>query len=58
MLGLSGIGVPLGFILCLISAVLCVAYGAMNWNKGYIKDEEIELENVWGTEEKKIEEIL
>lgn len=58
MLGLSGWAVPLGFILTILSAVLCVVYGFMNWNKGYITDEEFEQEKEWVKEEDKFKETL
>ncbi|GAB1535617.1 hypothetical protein ADMFC3_12480 [Geovibrio sp. ADMFC3] len=58
MLGLSGWAVPLGFILMLASAVLCIVYGIMNWNKGYMTDEEFLQEQEWAEEERKVEETL
>ncbi|WP_265822332.1 symporter small accessory protein [Geovibrio ferrireducens] len=59
MLGLSGWAVPLGFILMLLSAVLCIIYGIINWNKGYIMtDEEFIQEQAWAEEERKVEETL
>ncbi|MCP3927068.1 MAG: hypothetical protein GY714_31300 [Desulfobacterales bacterium] len=58
MLGLSGVAVPLGFILCILSTLLCVVYGIMNWNKGYIKEEELKLEEVWKDEEKEMKKLF
>ncbi len=58
MLGLQGWAVPLGFLLTLLSAVLCVIYGIMNWNKGYLTDEEFEQEKEWVKEEDKVKENL
>lgn len=58
MLGLEGIAVPLGFILTVLSAVLCVVYGLLNWNKGYITKEELVQEEEWKQEEEKVEETL
>lgn len=47
MLGLEGIAVPLGFILTILSALLCIIYGLLNWNKGYVTEEELRQEEVW-----------
>ncbi|EAT16585.1 symporter small accessory protein [Desulfuromonas acetoxidans] len=58
MLGLEGTLVPLGMILTLLSTVLCIIYGLLNWNKGYITDEELSQEQQWNEEEKHVEEQL
>jgi len=58
MLGLEGILVPLGMILTLLSTVLCIIYGLLNWNKGYMTDEEFCQEQQWNEEEKHVEEQL
>lgn len=58
MLGLEGIAVPLGFILTILSAILCIIYGLLNWNKGYVTEEELAQEKVWKEEEEKVEETL
>ncbi len=58
MLGLSGVAVPMGFILCILSTLLCVVYGIMNWNKGYIQEEELKLEEVWKDEEKEMKKLF
>ena len=59
MLGLFGIedaSVSLVYLLCIASAILCVVYGALTWNKG---DEPVEEQDVkWAAEEKKVEEEL
>ena len=59
MLGLGDFWVASAFWLCILGSLLCIVYGAMNWNKG---DEpsrtEIEEEKEWDKEEKKIEENL
>ena len=34
MLGLADATIWLAYILCIISAVACVVYGILNWNKG------------------------
>jgi hypothetical protein len=58
MLGLDGVMVPLGIILTVASTVLCIIYGLKNWNKGYITEEEIQLEDKWTEEETKVKETL
>lgn len=58
MLGLEGILVPLGMILTLLSTVLCIIYGLLNWNKGYMTDEEFCQEQQWNEEEEHVEEQL
>lgn len=34
MLGITDPWVAAAFVLCLVSSLLCVIYGAMNWNRG------------------------
>ncbi len=58
MLGLDGIAVPLGFILTVLSTLLCVVYGLKNWNKGYVTEEEMQQEQVWKEEDAKVKETL
>jgi Na+-transporting methylmalonyl-CoA/oxaloacetate decarboxylase gamma subunit len=58
MLGLDGIAVPLGFILTVLSTLLCVIYGLINWNKGYITEEEMQKEQVWKEEDAKVKDSL
>ena len=56
VLGIKDTSVWLAYLLCIASAVLCVTYGALNWNKG---DEPVEEEDIkWAAEEKKVEEEL
>jgi hypothetical protein len=44
------------YILCILSAVFCVIYGVINWNKG---DEPIHPEDKkWVEDEKEVEEKL
>lgn len=58
MLGLDGFAVPLGFILTILSTILCIIYGIINWNKGYVTQEEMEQEEVWKQEDSKVKENL
>ncbi len=57
VLGIEDPGVWLAYLLSLISAVACVVYGIVNWNKG---DEPMKTEDVaWAKEEKtEIEDTL
>lgn len=56
MLGLKDFWVSLGFILMVISAILCLVYGVINWNKGgEVKGFEKKEEAQWAREEAKLE---
>ncbi len=59
MLGITDVGIWTAYILCILSAILCVVYGIVNWNKGN-EDEsgEIEEELKWEEIEHKIKETL
>jgi len=50
-------GVALAFLLTILSAILCIVYGLINWNKGDEESNEILLKK-WAEEEKEIEELL
>ena len=54
MLGLTDVGILLAYLLCILSAVLCVVYGIINWNKGLDSEEKVDTD--WEKEEVKIEE--
>lgn len=54
MLGLQGPSVAIAYVLCILSSLLCVVYGILNWNKG---DESPDAEDKhWVEEEDKLEE--
>ena len=54
-LGIEGGWVALAYALCLASALLCIVYGAINWNRG-AEDEAPRPEDVsWVAEEKEVE---
>jgi len=57
MLGIDDGWVVSVYLLCILSAALCVVYGAINWNRG---DEPQKAEDVaWAKEEKEeVEEAL
>ncbi len=44
MFGLEGIAVPAGFVLTILSTVLCAVYGVVNWNRGDGAEVEAEVE--------------
>lgn len=57
VLGIENPAVWLAYLLSVASAVLCVGYGIVNWNKGEepVKKEDVE----WAKEEKtEVEESL
>lgn len=59
MLGLGDFWVSSVFILIILSTLLCVVYGAMNWNKGAKNDEIIEEEQKkWEEDEEELEKSL
>ncbi len=46
------------YILCIASALACVIYGIINWNKGGETEEELALDKEWAEKENKIKEEL
>jgi hypothetical protein len=59
MLGLGDPGVALAYVLCLFSAVLCVGYGIVYWNRGANQEPPPTPEDLkWAREEAEIEETL
>ncbi|MCK4629617.1 MAG: hypothetical protein KAT56_11485 [Sedimentisphaerales bacterium] len=56
MLGIEDKYVSLAYLLCILSAALCVIYGLINWNRGEVEVSKEDLE--WAKEEKKVEEEL
>ncbi len=56
MFGIEAPSIWLAYLLCVLSTVLCVVYGIINWNRGRgeIKPED----KTWLEEEKEIEESL
>ena len=56
MLGIEDKFVWLAYLLCILSTLLCVVYGALNWNRG---DEQVKGEDVqWAAEENRVEKEL
>jgi len=59
MLGLGDFWIALAFVLTLLSSLLCVVYGAINWNRGdEPSKQEIAKEAQWEKEEREIDETL
>jgi hypothetical protein len=56
MLGIEDKFVWSAYLLCVLSTVLCVVYGAVNWNRGEepVKGEDVQ----WAAGEQKVEEEL
>lgn len=56
MLGIPDPGVWTAYLLCILSAVFCIVYGIISWNKGeepiYAEDKK------WVEDEKAVEEEL
>ncbi|MBN1324447.1 MAG: hypothetical protein JW986_10710 [Methanotrichaceae archaeon] len=59
MLGINDPWIWGVYLLCLLSTLLCVAYGLINWNQGTISEtEEITEEKEWEQLEEEVEEEL
>lgn len=56
MLGIEDKYVALAYLLCILSMLLCVVYGIVNWNR---HDEGVQDDDIrWAEEEKKVESEL
>lgn len=59
MFGIPDIWISSAYILCILSAVLCVVYGIYNWNKGGDNEQQqVMEEQLWEKAEKEIEAKL
>ena len=59
MLGLQDNSIFAAYMLSIASALGCIVYGILNWNKdGNDEADEIREEQDWESEEKKINETL
>ena len=58
-LGLSDFGIISAYVLCILSTLLCVVYGIVNWNKGG-EDESVQIteESEWESKQNIIDEEL
>lgn len=56
MLGIEDTYVWLVYLLCILSSLLCIGYGVINWNRG---DESVEPADIqWAAEEDKSKDDL
>ena len=56
MLGIPDFWIWGAYLLCILSAAACVAYGLFNWNRGgENEDEQIAEESQWEEAEAKVE---
>ena len=54
MLGINNFGIWSAYLFCILSTILCVVYGIVNWNKGNeVEVKEITEELKWEKEEGK-----
>jgi len=58
MFGITDFWIYIVFILCIASALLCVVYGIVNWNKGNNDEQELKKDEEWENAEQKIEESV
>lgn len=56
VLGIDDPWVWSAYILTILSMLLCVVYGVLNWNKGDEEETEIKEEMEWHKKEKEMEE--
>ena len=58
LLGMGDFSIFLVYILCIASALACVLYGIINWNKGAEPVEELAKDQEWEEKDDKIKEDL
>lgn len=58
MFGLDNFWISLVYILSILSAIGCVIYGILYWNKGDNDSVIMQEEKQWAEKEKKVEENL
>lgn len=59
MFGIDDPAIYLGYLLTILSLILCIIYGALNWNNGgELESSNLELDEKWEAEEEKIESRL
>jgi len=59
MFGIDDPAIYLGYLLTFLSLILCIIYGALNWNKGgELESSALEMDEKWEAEEEKIESQL
>jgi len=55
MLGIDGFGVWLAYLLCILSTLLCIVYGILNWNKPKDAEDIKEIDEEISWEKKEVE---
>ncbi len=58
MLGMGDFSIFLAYVLCIASALACVVYGIVKWNKGAETESELKKDVNWEEEDKEITENL
>lgn len=58
MFGIGDFSVSLAYILCILSTILCLVYGIINWNKGEPDEKDLSETKKWEAEEANVEENL
>ena len=58
MFGIEDFSVSLVYLLCILSALLCLVYGIVNWNKGEPDVQDVSKTANWEEEETNVEEKL
>ena len=59
MIGIPDFWVYGAYLLCILSAAACAAYGLINWNKGAENElQQLDEEDMWEKGEREIEEKL
>ncbi len=59
MLGITDPWILIAYLLCILSALACIVYGYLHWNKGgAIESAQISEEETWEEGEAKINETL
>ncbi|MFA0816620.1 MAG: symporter small accessory protein [Anaerofustis sp.] len=58
-LGLNDFGIIAAYVLSILSTLLCIVYGIVNWNKGGEEDPvQMQEESQWEASQNKIDEDL
>jgi hypothetical protein len=58
VLGFNNFAIALVYILCILSALLCLVYGIINWNKGEPDIQDISKTADWKKEEIDVDEKI
>ena len=58
ILGIPDPWISSAFILCLASTLLCIVYGAINWNKGDESETDLKKDKEWLEHEIEAEEKM